>query len=179
MQGGWCNDFYRSQVWYLDKSGKLSCLVGVHTYVLDWGKDKKLLIMPDEDSKSNRSWTIRENNKQQCEIQCNETNQVIDAANGSTDIRVSNANKAKNRNTKKNNNYHWSSSYDENWSTCWLLTDGNGSKAETIERGEKMYVNTNKIDINALDGYKRNALAHATFADEYGLNSVNMRRTNI
>ena len=162
-----------SHAGWLDSSGKLSCFVGAHTYVLDWAEDKKLSIILDENSESARRWNIRENNQQQFEIQCKKTNQVIDASHGSTDIRVSNASKTKNKKKKDNHNY-WGSSFDENWSTCWLLTDGNGSNKKDVETGETSAteLNLNKIDINSVDVYKRNALAHAIFAEEHGINSV-------
>ena len=116
---------------------------------------------------------IRENNQQQFEIKCKKTNQVIDASHGSTDIRVSNASKTKNK-KKKDNHNHWGSSFDENWPTCWLLTDENGSNKKAVESGEttELELNLNKIDINSVDVYKRNALAHAIFAEEHGINSV-------
>ena len=174
MRGGWCNDFYRSQIWYRDHLGRITCLVGAHKYVLHYGNDKKVGLALDEECKSNVNWNIRETTNNQFEIQCITTNQIIDASKGNTDIRVINVNKKKKK--KKNDDvvYHWNSSFDENWPTTWLLTDNNGSKVRDIESSKAMETDTypNQIDINAVDRNKMNVLAHAIIADEHGIDSV-------
>ena len=174
MRGGWCNDFYRSQIWYRDHLGKVTCLVGAHTYVLHYGKDKKVCLALDEDCTSNVNWNIRQTTNYQFEIQCNTTNQIIDISKGYADIYVINASKKKNKKKQNENVYHWNSSFGENWSTTWLLTDDKGSKVGNIERPDAIEsdMEPTPIDINAVDRNKRNVLAHAIMADEHGIDSV-------
>ena len=127
----------------------------------------------DEDSEAGCSWNIKENNQQQFEIECCKTNQIIDASNGNTDIRVRKAGKSKNKKSKSSHDYYYNS-YGENWAANWLLTNDNGAKIDVIGNGESMptSINLNKIDINVVDANNRSALAHAISAKEHGIDSV-------
>ena len=125
----------------------------------------------DKDFEAGCSWNIKETSQHNFEIECSATNQIIDASNGNTDIRVSKAGKSKNKKNKISHDYHYNS-YGENWATNWLLTNDNGAKIDVNGESMPTILNRNKIDVNVVDAHNKSALAHAIFADEHGIDSV-------
>ena len=174
VKGGWCNDFYRSQLWNFDQNGQIISKVGAQNLVLDIlvgdrigvnvQLNKNILL-----GESSQSWSIEENSKVGgLQIRNNLKCKIIDASRGDTNICISNTHETKKRPDRP---YGW----PENWATCWTLTTEKGYKAQNFERNNNTLaskLNTAKIDINVNDKNGRNALCHAIMANECGIGPV-------
>ena len=120
-------------------------------------------------------WKIEEDTKSGgFQIKRKLNNHLIDASKSSTDIRATLLRTSKKEKKKKSQNNWNGNCWPENWATCWLLLEENGSRVENITRKDTVSYksSTSSIDANIKHIYGQDVLFHAILAEELGVRSV-------
>ena len=181
VKDGWCSDFYRSQIWYLDVSGKIYSMIGGQNYVLEESTEgnQKLFLLP-EGTTGHTLWYIDEDAKTGLtQIRARGSKCIIDASRSYDDIRAENGEKIEALINKKDDttvvNTNWPTTrWPKHWAVSWSLRYENGPRLQVLERyyDRASQFSTSHIDPCGTDIYNNNAVHHAIQADEFGIKSV-------
>ena len=181
VKDGWCSDFYRSQIWYLDVSGKIYSMIGGQNYVLEESTEgnQKLFLLP-EGTTGHTLWYIDEDAKTGLtQIRARESKRIIDASMSHDDIRAENKEQIEAVINKKDYttvlNTNWPTTrWPKHWAVSWSLRYESGQRLQGLEKYYDWASQFSKshIDPCGTDIYNNNVVHHAIQADEFGIKSV-------